>query len=176
MLKAMKAYRTVKARLVATLLAVSLCAMAMNIPSAYAAGGCRADPIITLSNGLQLNLYVTLNDPAGLADVSHVSYVVHGPALPFTFLAPFGKVSSGNGWYTILYPDGTGSISSFSYVPDGTAGTYTITMLATTKTPGIAMTANIGWALGSGILSLGAAVQGTSGQTLQLNVRGLFSM
>jgi hypothetical protein len=140
---------------------------------ALAAAPCRADPVVILSNGLTIDIYTTLYDDKGLADVSGVAYVVHGPALPATLLLPVGAQPAGNGWYVISYPDGTRPISSFTYVADDPLGTYDVYITATTKTPAVSMTGNIGWALGGGATSLGTAVPGISGQAVHVRINGL---
>jgi hypothetical protein len=143
---------------------------------ALAAGPCRADPIVSLSNGLQIDLYTTLNDAGGLQDVTSISYVLHGPPLTPTLLRGLGAVSSGSGWYSILYPDGTGPISSFKYVADDPSGAYDVYITVVTKTSSITMTASIGFALLGGATSVGAAVQGMAGQPVHLVLAGLSSL
>jgi hypothetical protein len=163
-------------------LGIALCVVVLLVGGtpissrALAASPCRADPVVILSNGLTIDIYTTLYDDKGLADVGSVAYVLHGPALPATQSPPAGAQPAGNGWYAISYPDGTGPISSFKYVADDSLGTYDVYITATTKTPAVSMTGNIGWALGGGATSLGEAVPGTSGQAVHVHVSGLSSL
>lgn len=71
---------------------------------------CRTDPIVTLSNGVQVQMSNTIYDNA--ANVSKVAYTLHGPA--------------GTTVTSVVYPsDDTTSIpETFQYVADNNAGNY----------------------------------------------------
>ena len=87
---------------------VLLLVYALAAPAARAAVVCRADPVVTLSNGVTLDLQISVQDT--LSDVQHVAYTLHGPA--------------GTTLVSVSYPDGTGSISSVQYVADNNTGNY----------------------------------------------------
>jgi len=81
-------------------LAAGLLAGALTPRAAHAMAGVAADPLVTLSNGIVLDMSTTIYDPAGLPDVQHVSYTLHLP--------------KGVAVTRVSYPDGTGSISGFT--------------------------------------------------------------
>src|SRR5439155_10658200 len=60
-------------------LSAGLLATSLIAPDAHAhVGGCRSDPIVTLSNGNTLDLSAVVSDTA--TDVQQVSYTLHAPA------------------------------------------------------------------------------------------------
>ena len=59
--------------------AAGLLAGALTPRAAHAMAGVAADPLVTLSNGIVLDMSTTIYDPAGLPDVQHVSYTLHLP-------------------------------------------------------------------------------------------------
>jgi len=64
--------------LAAALLSVSLLARSLVAPDTHAAiGGCRSDPIVTLSDGNVLDLHATVTDTYD--DVEQVSYTLYVP-------------------------------------------------------------------------------------------------
>ncbi len=138
------------------------------IDNAHAAVVCRADPVVTLSNGITVDLHVSANDT--LSDLRHISYVLHGPPLPAAPGAPAGFLVSSNGWYTAAYPDGTGAISSFQYVPDDNVGDYDAYITVTTGTSSVAMTGYMDWVVGTGKPTPTAPAQGHSGQNLHIHM------
>jgi hypothetical protein len=150
------------------LLGAALAAGLLAVNTADAAVACRADPVVTLSNGITVDLHVTANDTR--SDLQHVSYVLHGPPLPAAPGAPAGFVGSGRGWYTVIYPDGTGAISSFQYVPDDNVGNYDAHITVTTVTPNVSMTGYMDWAVGTGTPTPTAPAQGHSGQALHIHM------
>ncbi len=153
----------------AALIAGLLAAGPLGAPRHAAAYGfCRSDPIVVLSNGITVDLHVTANDT--LSDLRHVSYVLHGPPLPAAPLAPVGALGSGSGWYTAIYPDGTGAISSFQYVPDDNVGNYDAYITVTTGTPNISMTGYMDWVVGTGNPTPTAPAQGHIGQALHIHM------
>jgi hypothetical protein len=117
-----------------------------------------ADPVIILSDGSIFDLTTVLGDPAGLSDVKHVSYRLHLP--------PTLSVTS------VSYPDGTGPISDFQVDHNQNAGAYSADIVATTNTPGIAVTGFFGGVqLSNGHRSLGVNIaQGLAGQNLHLTM------
>ena len=79
-----------------------LCTALLHQPAAHAAVACRADPVVVLSNGAVLDLELSIGDQ--LQDIQHIAYTLHGPV--------------GTSMVTALYPDGTGAISTVTYVAD----------------------------------------------------------
>lgn len=138
------------------------------LTTAHAALACRADPVVTLSNGITVDLHVSATDT--LSDLRHISYVLHGPPLPAAPGAPAGFLLSGSGWYTATYPDGTGAISSFQYVPDDNVGNYDAYITVTTGTANVAMTGYMDWVVGTGKPTPTAPAQGHSGQALHIHM------
>src|SRR5438045_9690558 len=67
-----------RALLGAALLSASLLAHSLMAPDTHAAiSGCRSDPVVTLSNGVTLDLSTVVNDTT--TDVQQVSYTLHAP-------------------------------------------------------------------------------------------------
>jgi len=171
-----------RALLGAALTAAVLLGGAFTANTAHAAAGCRADPVVTLSNGVTVDLHISANDT--LSDLRHVSYVLHGPPLPaapvpavLTSLAgsvvpvvPVVPVVSGSGWYVAAYPDGTGAISSFQYVPDDNVGNYDAYITVTTGTPNVSVTGYMDWVMGTGAPTPTAPAQGHAGQALHIHM------
>lgn len=127
-----------------------------DLSPAHAAVGCRADPVVTLSNGAVLDLNLSINDT--LSDVQHVAYTLHGPV--------------GTSLASVSYPDGTGAISAVQYVPDDTLGNYDGDTVVTTGIK-VSMTAYLQ------VLTLpstgdtptsAAPAQGHSGQDLHIHL------
>ncbi len=143
---------TRRALIGALLLSASALAATLPAGQARAAVACRADPVVTLSNGITVDLHVTVNDAFG--DLKHVSYVLHGPPVASAIAA---------------YPDGTGAISSFTYVPDNNVGNYDADIVVTTgKT--VAMTGYMDWVIGRGQPTPTAPAQGHSAQDLHIHM------
>ena len=119
-----------------------------------------ADPTVTLSNGLVVDLSTQFQDSLGLSDVQHITYTLHGPV---------GTTMTG-----LTYPDATGAISTLSYVADETPGSggsshYDAYVVGTTKTPKIAMTTQfkvLTQRVGGGKVPPTQPAAGLSGQTL----------
>lgn len=149
-------------------LAAGFLVASSHAATSSAAVACRADPIVTLSNGITVDLHVTANDT--LSDLKHVSYVLHGPPLPAAPGAPAGFLSSGSGWYTATYPDGTGAISSFQYVADDNVGNYDAYITVTTGLLNVAVTGYMDWVVGTGTPTPTAPAQGHSGQQLHIHM------
>ncbi len=138
------------------------------LTTAHAALACRADLVVTLSNGITVDLHVSASDT--LSDLRHISYVLHGPPLPAAPGAPAGFLGAGSGWYVATYPDGTGAISSFQYVADDNVGDYDAYITVTTGTPNVAMTGYMDWVVGTGTPTPTAPAQGHSGQALHIHM------
>jgi hypothetical protein len=117
---------------------------------------CRADPVITLSNGAVIDLNLSIVDT--LSDVSHVAYTLHGPI--------------GTSVVSYSYPDGTGAISSVTYVADDTPGNYDGDTTVTTRTK-VAMTAYLAvlaLPTSGGTPTPAAPAQGHSAQDLHIHL------
>jgi hypothetical protein len=145
------ALRARRGAVASALLALALLPLALpgGAAQAYA---CRADPVVTLSNGVTVDLHVSINDT--LNDVVHISYVLHGPPVLSAVAA---------------YPDGTGAISSFRYVPDNNVGNYDADIVVTTRTS-VSMTGYLDWVIGLGQPTPTAPAQGHSGQDLHIHM------
>jgi hypothetical protein len=141
----------------AALLSASVLAHSLMAPDTHAAiGGCRSDPVVTLSNGAALDLHATVDDTA--TDVQQVSYTLSGPK---------GTSVTGEVDTTVLGPK-----DRFQYSANGPAGTYSASVKVTTGTPGKSVTAAMDQVDATGtVLSTGSA-SGQSPQTLQMNVSG----
>jgi hypothetical protein len=72
--------------------------------------GCRSDPIVTLSNGVQVQIGNTMADAA--ANVSKVAYTLHGP---------LGTTAT-----QVVYPadNASGIVETFQYIADNQPGNY----------------------------------------------------
>lgn len=115
---------------------------------------CRSDPVITLSNGVTIDLSADITD--GAADVRQVAYLLHIP-LGIQVVAVVGT-------------DGLiGLKEVFTVVADTLPGTYDSTTFVTTGQHGVAVTAEmlIAPALGGPAL---ATAQGTDQQPLRTHV------
>ena len=148
-----------RARIGAAILAAGILAsgpLALN--DAHAAIACRADPIVQLSNGITVDLHVSIND--SLSDVHHINYVLHGPPLQSSSTVPA---------YVVSYPDGTGSFSSFTYMPDDNVGNYDADIVVTTGTM-VSMTGYLDWVIGGGQPTPTAPAQGHTGQDLHIHM------
>jgi hypothetical protein len=79
------------------------------VNTAHAALTCRADPIVTLSNGVQVQMSDLMYDAA--TNVSTVAYTLHGPV--------------GTTVTSVSYANTTpGIVETFQYVADNGAGNY----------------------------------------------------
>jgi hypothetical protein len=58
-------------------IALMLALMVAPLSAGAAVGGCRVDPILVLSNGLRIQVDVTIDTVAG--NISSVDYEIHGP-------------------------------------------------------------------------------------------------
>jgi hypothetical protein len=141
----------------AAILATGLLARVVQPSPAHAAlTRCSTDPVVTLSNGVTLEVNVSIQDT--LSDVTNVSYALNIP--------------TGVTVKSVAYPDGSGSISTLTWTAKNTIGNYDDNTVVTTKTPNISMTANFQvTVLPAGqTATYGAPAQGHSGQTLHVHV------
>jgi hypothetical protein len=77
--------------------------------SAHAAITCRADPIVTLSNGMQVQMSDLIYDYA--SNVSKVAYTLHGPVGTTVTSVSYANTDPG-------------IVETFQYVADNGAGNY----------------------------------------------------
>lgn len=149
--------RVLPAKLGTALFVLGLLLCLVGSPyAAHGAAACRADPLVTLSNGITLDLHVQIGD--SLSDVQHITYVLHGPALPTA-----GAVAA-------TYPDGTGSISNVTYLTDGTPQHYYAVMTVTTGAAAVPVTGYLDWTAGGVHHSGTARAAGVSGKVFQTPV------
>ena len=149
-----------RAQVAIALAAFGLYVGAGNMPSAQAAVGCRADPIVTLPNGISVDLHVDMSSALGtlsLADVQHITYVLHG------------SKKDGSA-YTLSYPDGTGAISSLTYLADAQPNQYYADVLVTMRKPSVSVTGYLDWTAGGKHNSGTASVTGTAGAVVETPV------
>ncbi len=93
---------------------------------AHAAAGCRADPIVTLSNGLVVHLSATIYDTP--SDITGVAYTMHAPV--------------GTSVVSVVYPPDPNNIpQTFQFYADNPAGTWDSYTYVDTKTTGIGVMA-----------------------------------
>jgi hypothetical protein len=141
------------------LLTVGLGTALLNASGTHAAFiGCRADPVVTLSNGATLDLNLLINTSDGtLSNVQHIAYTLHGP--------------KGTSLQRVSFPDGTGAISAVTYVADDTLGNYDGDTMVTTGTK-INITAFLSVVTlptSGGTPTSAAPAQGQSGQDLHIH-------
>lgn len=116
-------------------------------------GPCRSDPVVSLSDGSQIDLSATIADD--VSDVVQVAYVLHGPV--------------GTSVVSVLGTDGAmGLKETFSYYADLSPDTYDSATLVTTGAHHLQVTAG---AFVTTLAAVGAlSVSGYSGQTLRLHL------
>jgi hypothetical protein len=148
--------RRVSLPIVGLLFAALLALAIAGLPRAQAIVGCRADPVVTLSNGAVIDLNLSINDT--LSDVLHVHYTLHGPV--------------GTSLVSVSYPDGTGAISDVEYVANDTLGNYDGDTVVTTGTK-VGMTAYLSvlqLPISGGTPTPAAPAKGHSGQDLHVHL------
>jgi hypothetical protein len=157
-------------KILASLTLLGLVAAMYGSQRADAAASCRADPVIVLSTVYTIDMHATFNNGVP-TNIQHISYVLHGPPLTTGVSLPIGGlgVHLGIGFYTVTYPDFSGSYSSFSYVPDNTAGNYDAYITVTSPSV-IPVTAYMDWVVGLGAPTPTAPAQGFSGQALRIHM------
>jgi len=88
----------------------ALLALALGATKAEASG-CRADPIVVLTNGSQLQFAANIG--TSYSNVDSIVYTVHGPV--------------GSAMLLIIYTDNPlGSVERVNYIADGPSNYYTI--------------------------------------------------
>lgn len=99
-----------RALLAAALAAGVLLGGPLAVNTAHAAIGCRADPLVHLTNGTTIDVSATIYDTA--ADVKGITYVLHGP--------------TGTAFSTVTWPawDQFTARETFRYVADQAPGQY----------------------------------------------------
>lgn len=117
---------------------------------------CRSDPVVTLSNGTQIDLQAGINDSA--ADVQSIVYTVHAPA--GTSLV--SVVNTGS----VL-----GLVERVTFYADAPARTYDTYTTVTTGASNVAVTATTTIAAATVVQTLGVtlasqSVSGWNGQAL----------
>src|SRR5437588_8370228 len=121
-ISAFTARRTRHMLLGAALLSTSLLAHSLVAPDTHAAiSGGRSDPVVTLSNGVTLDLSTVVNDTT--TDVQQVSYTLH---------APIGTWVTSEVDTSMLGPKDT-----FHFYADKPPGTFSVGSKVTTLTPQI---------------------------------------
>jgi len=119
--------RSRPATLGAALFSAGVLASLLSAPHhAHAAAACRADPIVTLSNGLVVHLSATVYDAP--SDITGVAYTMHAPV--------------GTSVVSVVYPPDPNNIpQTFQFHADNPAGTWDSYTYVDTKTTGIGVTA-----------------------------------
>lgn len=110
---------------VAPLIAAGILFGLPGTPLAHATiGGCRSDPVVTLSDGTVVDLSATIDDAS--SDVQQVAYTLHAP--------------DGASVVSVVNTDGAiGLKEVFRFYADAPAGTYATTTAVSTATSGIAV-------------------------------------
>jgi hypothetical protein len=151
------ARRTRHMLLGAKLLSASLLARSLVAPDTHAAiSGCRSDPVVTLSNGVTLDLSTVVNDTT--TDVQQVSYTLH---------VPEGTWVTSEVDTSVLGPKDT-----FHFYADEPPSTFSAGSKVTTLTPQIPVAATTDLVTVTGTVLLTASASGQSPQTLWMNVSG----
>jgi hypothetical protein len=136
-------------------LSASLLARSLIAPDTHAAlGGCRSDPVVTLSNGNALDLSAVVDDTA--SDVQQVSYTLH---------APVGTTIVSETDTSALGPKDT-----FVFYADQPPNTYSAGTKVYTTTPQISAVATTDLVSTSGTLLSTASASGLSPQMLWMNI------
>ena len=152
MIHSVVAFDSRPVRLGASVLAAVLLAGLVAPHMAHAqVSGCMADPVVSLSNGTQLDLYASINDSSH--DVQQVTFKVIVP----------------RGAREVTYTPGLlGSKQVVKVYPDGGPHSYTTRTLVTTQTSGIHVTATTR-AVGTGGTA-SASDSGYAGQPIRVHV------
>ena len=146
------AFHSRPVRLGASVLVAALLAGLIASHMAHAqVSGCTADPVVSLSNGTQLDLYASIADSS--RDVQLVTFNVMVP----------------RGAQEVAYTPGLlGSKQVVNVYPDGRPHSYTTRTLVTTKTRGVHVTATT---RAVGIIGLASASgSGHAGQWITVHV------
>jgi hypothetical protein len=138
-------------------LSASLLAHALVAPATHAAiGGCRSDPIVTLSNGYAFDLHATVYTTYD--DVQLVTYTLH---------APVGTWVTNEVDTSVL-----GGKETFLFRADNPPNTYTAATKVDTLTPQIPVVAATDLVNATGTALSTDRVSGQSQQMLWMNVSG----
>ena len=112
---------------------------------------CRSDPVVTLSNGVQITLYEDISDSA--SDVTGISYQLHIPVgLRVTSISYMGAVPASLQTITAAADENTGNFDAYTVV--------------TTRTVNIPVTAFMSATSTSGTTAVSCHTNGHSGQSL----------
>ena len=133
--------RSIRVIALATVLLAALMGIGAS-PEMASAGrsGCRADPIVTLTDGTQIQMEASIG--ASISDVQSIVYTVHAPV--------------GSKVLTILYTDSLlGIKEKVIFYADAPAGQYTTDTIVYTRNTGVkvTVTSRIVSALGLGLAS-----------------------
>jgi hypothetical protein len=140
----------------AALLSANVLAPSLMAPDTHAAiGGCRSDPIVTLSNGVAVDLHATIDDTS--ENVQQVSY---------SLTIPKGTSVTGEVDSSVLGPK-----DKFQYSANGQAGTYSATVKVKTVAPGKSVSAGMELVNAGSVLS-SSSDSGQSPDLLQMSVSG----
>ena len=151
------ARRAVPMVLGASVLSASLLARSLVAPETHATiGGCQSDPIVTLSNGVTLELSTVVDDTT--TDVQQVSYTLHAPAGTWVT----GEVNT-----SVL-----GVKDTFIFYADEPPNTYSAAVQVNTGASQIPVVAATDLVSVNGTLASTAQVSGQSPQTLWMYVSG----
>jgi hypothetical protein len=152
MILSVVAFRSCRVRLGASVLAAGLLAGLVAPPMAHAqVSGCTADPVVSLSNGTQLDLFASIDDSSH--DVQQVTFNVIVP----------------RGVQEVAYTPGLlGPKQVVNVYPDGGPHSYITRTLVTTQTSGVHVTATTR-AVGTGGIA-SAANAGHAGQWITVHV------
>jgi hypothetical protein len=152
MILSVVAFRSGRVRLGASVLAAGLLAGLVAPPMAHAqVSGCTADPVVSLSNGTQLDLFAAID--ASSQDVQQVTFNVTVP----------------EGVHEVAYTPGLlGPKQVVNVYAHGGPHNYATATLVTTQTSGVAVTATTR-AVGSGGTA-SASGSGHTGQWITVHV------
>lgn len=140
--------------LLSAALAVSALATVITVPhAAHAAAGCRSDPYLYMSTGVEIHVGVTVNDTA--SDVSLIQYTVHTP--------------KGVG-VRVVYPAGDplATHERFIVQQDNPSGHFTVYSILQTYTPNQTYSLY----LTNVTTNQQTSTAGSTGQTVRLDAQG----
>lgn len=137
----------------AVLMAVTISGT-LGLRSAEAAVACRADPVVTLSNGVQVQMYTDISDLS--TNVTNVAYVLHAP--------------KGTSVKSVTYPSdmATNIPETFTFYADDAVSSYTNTAYVTDANKTVAVTAYSIATNSAGTKSKSQSKAGYADQTLQM--------
>lgn len=128
-------------------------------PSGWKSAGCRADPILVLSNGAVLDLELEIAAP--LKSVGRIGFTLYGP-----------KDTS---LVKVVFPDGTSEVTDIRYIPGQPTDVYVGYATVTTEQPHVPLSAYLSVVqlpLDEDPLQQAASpTQGASGQELVVTLK-----